>query len=567
MRRISLSGLAFAAAASLVLSGCGGGDTDNSGQEKSKGATSENEVLTSYNPQPASNLKQGGKLTLPIVEIPDQLNTLHGNASLYTSKIAWFYQPQLSFNDPKGNITYNEDYLTDVKQTTVGGNTQVTYDINPKAKWNDGQDIDWTAFRDTWNALNGKDKEYDVSSTDGYSSIASVEKGKDAKQAVVTFDGPFVYWKSLFYQLVNPHIAKSGTFNKAYVSNPHAEWGAGPYTISKFDAKGGTISYKPNPKWWGAKPHLDELTFVQMEESASINAFKNGQIDAVEANNAEQLNQVKSVKGTELRRGTTTSNNLMVFNSTSPQLKDPAVRKALMEGIDRSQLAKISFQGLGYTEPLPGSFNLYPFQKGYQDNFGKLVKFDAATAKKDLDAAGWKVGSDGVRVKDGEKLELTFPTIGDRSTTKARATALAQMMKDIGVKLDIEAHPSADFNKVFTKRAFDVFAMGFISSDPNGMLYICQMYCSDSTLNVSRSVPKSMDKDVKAVTNLPTLDQQFDVGNKVELEAMETYGIMPTHNGPTIWAVKKGLANYGSAQFYGNYGVMGPPQLIGWQAK
>lgn len=490
---------------------------------------------------------------------------MQGNASLYTAKLAWFYTPQLSFNDPKGNITYNEDYLTDVKQATVGGNTQVTYDINPKAKWNDGQDMDWTMFRDTWNALNGKDKAYDVSSTDGYSSIASVKKGKDAKQAIVTFDGPFVYWKSLFYEIVNPHIAKAEAFNKAYVNNPHPEWGAGPYTISKFDAKGGTVSFKPNPKWWGATPHLDELTFVQMEEAASINAFKNGQIDAVQASDAEQVNQVKSVKGTELRRGTTTSNNLLVFNSTSPQLKDPAVRKAVMEGIDRAQLAKITFQGLGYTEPLPGSFTLFPFQKGYQDTFGKLVKFDAEKAKKDLDAAGWKAGSDGVRAKDGKKLELTFPTIGDRATTKARATALAQMMKDIGVKLDIEAHPSADFNKVFTKRAFDIFGMGFISSDPNGMLFICQMYCSDSTLNVSRSVPKSMDKETKAVTNLPTLDQQIDAGNKVELEAMKTYGIMPTHNGSTIWAVKKGLANYGAAQFYGSYGNFGQPDLIGWQ--
>lgn len=499
------------------------------------------------------------------MEIPDQLNTLNGDASLYTSKISWFYQPQLSFNDPKGNITYNEDFLTDVKQETVGGNTQVTYTINPKAKWNDGQDIDWTAFRDTWAALNGKDKEYNVSSTDGYSSITSVKKGKDAKQAVVTFKGTFVYWKSLFAQIVNPHIAKSEDFNKAYVSKPHAEWGAGPYTIAKFDAKGGTVTYKPNPNWWGAKPHLDELTFVQMEESASINAFKNGQIDAVQVQNAEQINQVKGVKGIELRRGSTTSNNLLVLNSTSPVLKDVAVRKAVMEGIDRSQLAKISFQGMDYTEPLPGSFNLYPFQKGYEDNFGSLVKFNAEQAKKDLDAAGWKAGSDGVREKDGKKLELTYPTIGDRSTTKARATAVAQMMKNIGVKVNIEAHPSADFNKVFTKRAFDIFGMGFISSDPNGMLYICQMYCSDSTLNVSRSVPKSMDEETKAVTNLPTLDEQLKAGNAVEKKAMETYGVMPTHNGPTIWAVKKGLANYGAAQFYGNYGTIGAPGLVGWQ--
>ncbi|MEU2248682.1 ABC transporter family substrate-binding protein [Streptomyces sp. NPDC019224] len=564
MRKISLSLAALAAASSLVLTGCSS-DSNDSKEPKSKGATSEKDVLTAYNPQPASNLKQGGKLTLPIVEIPDQLNNFNGDASLYSGKIAWFYQPVLSFNDPKGNITYNKDYLTDVKQETVGGNTQVTYTINPKAKWNDGQDIDWTAFRDTWGALNGKNKEYNVGSTDGYSSITSVKKGTDAKQAIVTFKGTFVYWKSLFSGIINPHIAKADDFNKAYVSKPHAEWGAGPYTISKFDAKGGTVTYKPNPNWWGEKPHLDEFTYVQMEASASINAFKNGQIDAVQATNAEELNQVKGVKGTEIRRGTTTSNNLLVFNSTSPQFKDVAVRKAVMEGIDRSQLAKITFQGLGYTEPLPGSFNLYPFQKGYQDNFGKLVKFNPEQSKKDLDAAGWKAGSDGVRAKDGKKLELSFPTIGDSSTVKARATAIAQMMKSIGVKVNIEAHPSADFNKVFTKRAFDIFGMGFISSDPNGLLYICQMYCSDSTLNVSRSVPKSMDEETKAVSNLPTLEEQVKAGNEVELKAMETYGIMPLHNGSTIWSVKKGLANYGSAQFYGHYGTMGAPELLGWQ--
>ncbi|EDY45801.1 ABC transporter family substrate-binding protein [Streptomyces sp. SPB074] len=569
MRKLVLSAVAFAATASLVLSGCGG-DSDNdskSGGKEQKGATSESGVLTSYNPQPASNLQQGGKLTLPIVEIPDQLNNLHGNASLYTSKIAWFYVPQLSFNDPKGNITFNKDYLADVKQKTVDGKTQVTYDINPKAKWNDGQDFDWTVFRDTWNALNGKDKDYVVGSTDGYSSITSVKKGKDDDEAIVTFSGPFVYWKSLFSSLVNPHIAKADAFNKAYLGKPHAEWGAGPYTISKFDAKGGTIIFKPNPKWWGDKPHLDEFTFTQREESSAINAFKNGEIDAVEVQDAEQLNQVKGVQGTELRRGTETSNNLLIFNSTTPQLKDPAVRKALMEGIDRSQVSKIAFNGLGYTEDLPGSLSLFSFQKGYEDNFGKLVKFDAAKAKKDLDAAGWKAGSDGVREKGGKKLELTFPTIGDRATTKARATALAQMMKNIGVKMNIDARPSADFNKVFSDRAFDIFGMGFISSDPNGMLYLCQVYCSDSQLNVSRSVPKSMDKEVQAVTNLPTLDEQLKTGNEVEKKALATYGAMPLYNGPAIWAVKKGLANYGAAQFYGHYGVMGPPTLIGWQKK
>jgi peptide/nickel transport system substrate-binding protein len=565
MNKRVLRGVVFTAVASLALAACGDGGSDKADKEH-HGATSKNEVLTAYNPQPASNIKQGGEVTLPIVEIPDQLNNMQGDASLYTGRLAWFYTPNLSYNDPKGNVTFNKDFLTNVKQDTVDGNTQITYDINPKAKWNDGTDFDWTVFRDTWKAANGKNKDYSVGSTDGYSSITSVKKGKNADEAVVTFDGAYVWWKVLFPHVIHPKMADPKAFNTAMVDDPHKEWGAGPFTIDKFDSKGGTVSFVPNPKWWGDKPKLDRVTFVQMEEVASVNAFKNGQIDAVKVNTVDKLNQVKSMKGIDLRRGTTTANNLIVFNSTSPVLKDVKVRKALMEGIDRAQLAKIKFQGLDYTEPLPGSFLLFPFQDGYQDNFGNLVKFDPEAAKKELEAAGWKAPKNGgVRTKDGKKLQVTYVFIGDNPTKKAQVTAIAQMFKNIGAKLKIETRPSSDFAKVFSERSFDMFGMGFISSDPYGMAYICQMYCSDSTLNVSRSTPESLDKEVKAVTKLPTAEEQIKAGNKVEIKAMKTYGIMPTTNGPTIWATKKKLANYGSAQFYGHYGTVGRPELLGWE--
>ena len=59
------------------------------------------------------------------------------------------------------------------------------------------------------------------------------------------------------------------------------------------------------------------------------------------------------------------------------------------------------------TRPTPsGSMILLPFQSGYADNVGKVVRFDPEQAKKDLDAAGWTVGPDGVRVKDGQPLDV-----------------------------------------------------------------------------------------------------------------------------------------------------------------
>src|SRR5699024_12491927 len=59
------------------------------------------------------------------------------------------------------------------------------------------------------------------------------------------------------------------------------------------------------------------------------------------------------------------------------------------------------------------------------------------------------------------------------------------MMRDIGVDLQIQERPSSDFSKVITERSFDVFPMGFSSSDPFGVSYFVQIYMSDSVLNCS----------------------------------------------------------------------------------
>ena len=50
------------------------------------------------------------------------------------------------------------------------------------------------------------------------------------------------------------------------------------------------------------------------------------------------------------------------------------MREALFTGIDRSTLAQIQFNGLDYTEQLPGSIVLYQTQPGYEDNFSPVVQ-------------------------------------------------------------------------------------------------------------------------------------------------------------------------------------------------
>lgn len=550
--------LAAIAALSMALAACigGSGPGDANGGETARSLTEK----TEYNPQPYDHIRDGGSLTTSLPEISPQFNTFQTDGTAYTLTVWRWYNPILITFTSNGDAVYNPDYLTAVKQETVDGNTRITYTINPKATYNDGSPIDWRSFESTWKTSNGSDPTYLVSSTDGYDRITSVVRGADDRQAVVTFKGINLWWQSLFNVLLNPEAADPGVYNQGYVNNPHNEWGAGPYQVQKYDQQNGVIVFGRNPKWWGKPGKLDARTFLTMEDVASLNAFKNGQIDAVGVGSKDRLAQVQGQPGTEVRKGSSLSLDYFTLNGQSPVLSDPRVRKAIFEAIDRKQIAKIHFNGLDYTADPQGSMILLPFQNGYTDNVAKVVKFDPEQAEKGLDAAGWAVGPDGVRVKDGQPLRFTYVNTGDDAVGKAVAGGTAAMLKNIGVQMDIRQVPSGDFSKIVIGKQFDMFYSGVSQSDPFGIAYICQVYCSNSGLIKSGVNDPRNDDLIKSVNRLPTPDDQYAKAADAETTALSTYGVLPTVNPPVIVAVKAGLANYGAGRFF-----TATPEIIGWQ--
>jgi len=541
--------VALVACGSSGSSGGNGGDTSQSLADQAQ-----------YNPQPYDNIRDGGTLTTALPEISPQFNLWQGDSTLYTRTVWNWHNPLLITFTADGDAVYNPDYLTDVKQEMVDGNTRITYTINPRATYNDGSPIDWRSFETVWKANNATNPAYIVSSSDGYDRISSVIQGADAREAVVTFEGVNLWWQSLFNNLLHPNAFDPEVFNQGYVNTPHPEWGAGPYTISNFDKQNGTITFVRNPKWWGKTGKLDSRTFLTMESTASINAFKNGQLDATSVATQDRLAQVSGMSGIDIRRSIEPALNYFTLNGQSPILADPLVRKAVFEGIDRQQLQKIHFQGLGISPQLPGSMVLLSFQDGYQDNVSKVITFNPEQAKQDLEAAGWTPGPDGFRAKDGKTLEFTYVNTGDDAVGKAIAGATAAMLKNVGLRLNIRQVPSSEFSAIVTGKRFDMFYSGVSQTDPYGIAYICQLYCSDSTLLNSGVNDPALDAELRAVNQLPTPQEQYAKANEVETEALKTYGVIPTINRPNIVAVKQGLANYGAGRFF-----VPTPETVGWQ--
>ena len=557
MKRSSvMSVVAVVAATSLMLSGC---TSNKKNVDSGPAATVEIKPNGDYNPLERDQIKDGGELTLPILEVPEQSNSLHGNAIVDGTTLWRWYNPQMTLADGDGTWHPNPAYLTNVNAEEVDGKTVVTYDINPDAVFNDGTPIDWRVFETMWKFNNAENPDVVANSTDGYDQIESVTAGESDKQAVVTYKQAYPWWQALFDRVLHPSVADAQTFNEGYLKNPHPEWGAGPYKVDQFDYNSGTVSFVPNEKWWGEKPKLDKVTYRQMESQATINAYQAGEVDAVEITNKDHLAVAKTVKDTTLRGTLRPSNYLVTLNAKTPTLEDVKVREAVFTGINRETLAQVRFNGMDYTENLPGSFALFQNQKGYQDNFGGLVTYDQDKAKQLLDEAGWAESGDGIREKDGKKLTLRYVTFGDSQLVKSTAAAMQKMLKDIGVDLQVEERPSSDFSKVMAEREFDVLTSGFMSYDPYGVAYFKQVYASDSELNKSGTGTPEMDEKIAGLQQLPTQEEQIERANELEKEALQQYGIMPYVNGPQLYATKNGLANYGSYAF-----ALVPKENIGW---
>lgn len=550
----SLKGfLALAIGASFALSACAGSAGDAGGAGGAGKAKTTSAVGWNFNETPYDKVKDGGTITTGITEITENANPFNGDGNTTYGVDLWYwYNPQLALFDGDGTWHFNPDYFDDVTAKEVDGNTVVTYKVKEEAKFNDGTPIDVKAFQTTWRCNNGENKDYYVAGTDGYQNIKSVEPGASDKEVVVTFDGVWAWWQGLFNMVLHPAVDSPKVFNEGFLRKTHPEWGAGPYKIESYDFQKGEAVFVPNELWWGPKGKLDKRIFRQMEDQAALNAFKNGEIDVIGVGNEEFLTAVKEMKddSIEIRKGSRPASYLLELNSANENLKDVKVRQAVFEGIDRATVAAVRFAGLNFKEDAPGSFLLFASQPGYADNFSKAVKYDPKGAKALLKEAGWEdTNKDGIVEKDGKDLELQYTLVGEAKTSKDIATTIQSQLKAIGIKVNIKERPSAEFSNVIVERDFDLFFLGFNSSDPFGVAYTSQVYGSDSSLNLSGTGTPELDAKIADLAKIADANEQIKAANDVEVEAFKTYGIMPVFNGPDWWAIKKNIANMGSMNF------------------
>ncbi|OBI83269.1 ABC transporter family substrate-binding protein [Mycobacterium sp. E740] len=533
---------AVAAIATLTLTACSGGtdEAPSAGGDASVGTSND------INPQDVANLQQGGTLRLALTAFPPNFNPLHidGNTGDNNSLMKPT-MPRAFRIGADGSTTVNTDYFTDVKLTSTNPQV-VTYTINPKAVWSDGTPITWEDIQSQINATSGKDGKFAIAATNGSDRVAKVERGVDDRQAVITFAKPWSDWQGMFagtsMLLPKSSTADPEVFNKGQLTA--AGPSAGPFIVSNLDRGAKRITLSRNPKWWGAPPLLDSITFLVLDDAARMPALQNNTIDASGLATLDEMQIARRTQGLSIRRAPGLAWYHFTFNgSPGSILADPALRRAIAKGIDRKTIAEVTQRGLA-DNPAPLNNHIYVAgQEGYQDNSG-TVAFDPEQAKQELDALGWRLNGQ-FREKDGRQLvirDVLFDSLGTRQYGQIAQNNLAQ----IGVKLDLDVRPAAGFfTDYVTVGNFDIAQFSW-SGDAFPLASLTQIYRTGAESNFGKISGPEIDAKIEQTVGELDFAKARTLANELDKLLFDEVFSLPLTQSTGNVAVRSNLANFGA---------------------
>jgi len=529
--------------AGLALTGCSPAINlaPSTGNTASIGTTSD------VNPRDPATLQDGGNLRLALSDFPPNFNILNidGNSAEVAAMMKATL-PRAFTLGPDGSTTVDTDYFTSVKLT--GTNPQVvTYTINPNAVWSDGTPVTWRDIASQIHSLSGADKNFAIAGPSGADRVASVTRGVDDRQAIMTFAKPYAEWRGMFagngMLLPASMTATPEVFNTGQLDSPGPS--AGPFIFSSLDRTTQRIVLTRNPKWWGQRPRLDSITYLVLDDAARLPALQNNTIDATGIGTVDQLTIAQRTKGISIRRAPAPSWSHFTFNGAHGAiLEDKALRVAVSKGIDRQTIAKVVQYGLT-SNPVALNNHIYVAgQEGYQDN-SAIVPYDPAEASRELDALGWKFNGQ-FRAKDGHQLvirDLFYDAQGSRVFAQIAQHSLAR----IGVKLDLVARSgSGFFTNYINVGAFDIAQFGWLG-DAFPLSALTQIYQSDGASNFGKIGSPEIDDAIERTLEELDPGKARALANDLDKLIWAEGFSLPLTQSPGDVAVRSKLANFGAA--------------------
>ncbi|WP_287915736.1 TIGR04028 family ABC transporter substrate-binding protein [Comamonas sp.] len=244
-------------------------------------------------------------------------------------------------------------------------------------------------------------------------------------------------------------VIGSGLVSLATLARPFEELGdatriigSGPFVVER-ETLGKELLLRARADYnWGPSKHahqgrarLDSIRFVVTpEDSVRIGALLSGQAGLIRQVQAYDEKRVQDQKFQIYAPSTRGVNNSIAFRPDNPLVADLRVRQALLHGTNTAEVVQTLFSA-NYPQ---ATSVVAQSAAGYVDLAAEL-KFDPEKSQRLLDEAGWTLGSQGLRQKDGQDLVLTAYEALPQPQNKETLQLVAQQWGKLGVKLNVLA--------------------------------------------------------------------------------------------------------------------------------
>jgi peptide/nickel transport system substrate-binding protein len=421
------------------------------------GGVANAQTVPNYKPNKAGG---GGTLKLLWWQGPTLLNPHFAVGTKDQDGSRLFYEPLAAW-DSKAELraVLAAELPTRDNGGLAADGKSVTWKLKEGVQWHDGQPF--TADDVVFNWAYARDPATAAVTTGSYNTV-TVEK-IDQHTVKVSSETPMTFWADAFVgsngMIIPKHLfeAYSGSKSREAPTNL-SPVGTGPYLFKDF-RPGDLVTGVINPNYH--QPHRPYFDAVEMKgggdaTSAARAVLQTGEYDLAWNLQVEDevLSRLEAAGKGSIRVTEGGNLEMIQLNSTDPNvevdgerssiktvhptLSDPAVRQAISLLVDRESVHKYIYGRGGAVTPNV-VFNPARFKSS-----NTSFEFNVDKAIAVLENAGWKLGSDGIRAKDGKELKYLFQTSTNGPRQKTQQI-VKQSFKKAGIEVELKSVISSVF--------------------------------------------------------------------------------------------------------------------------
>ena len=468
---------------------------------------------------------------------------------------------------------------TPIKVTVNPEEKTVTYKINPKFKWSNGEPVTTKDIVKTYEIV-ANQKYIESSSSSRFNKnrkkivgiqeynegkadkISGLEVIDDSTMKIhLTEVTPSVYWGGNFIsEFVNAKQFEGVPMDKIIESpalrkNPLSY---GPYYIKDI-VQGEKVIFEANPYYYRGEPKIKTIEMEILPPSQQVAAIKSGKYDIVfspelnifpEIENLDNINILArkamyfSYLGFHVGKWDAEKNE--VITDPNSKMYDINLKRAMAYAIDNDSIAKQFYHGLAMRAPSPIAPIFTQLRNPEVDGF----KIDIEKAKKILDDAGYKdVDGDGIREgKDGKPFKINLAMMSGSEIQEPLSQYYIQQWKSIGLNVELVDGRLLDFNNFYDRLkaddpAIDCFFAAFgYGTDPQQM----SLFGKNSQFNKSRYTSETFEKALEAQISPEALDEakRIEIYHNYDKIFMEELPVVPQLNKMEYIVVNKRVKEY-----------------------